>query len=156
VSPVPSTASPPAPAGESEVGELPDLTLPCLGPGEDVSFGEPLGVPLLINLWASWCAPCRDELPTLARYAERTRGQVVVLGIVTQDRRESAVALARDLDVRFPAVYDEQGRFNASLGRRPLPATLFVAPSGQVLHLYNDTPLDDAGLAALSERYFGV
>jgi hypothetical protein len=65
-------------------GGLPDIALPCLGGGRDVNLAGLRG-PMVVNLWASWCEPCREELPVLQEYAERARRQVRVLGVDFED-----------------------------------------------------------------------
>ncbi|HLV59313.1 MAG TPA: TlpA disulfide reductase family protein [Natronosporangium sp.] len=133
---------------------LPDLTLPCVTGGEPVALGRLAG-PAVVNLWASWCAPCRDELPALQRFADRTVGRVHVVGVVTEDTRTRAVWLARDTGVTFPAVHDVEGRLLDRLPAVGLPLTLFVDAEGRVRHLHN-APLDDRTLAALATEHLGV
>ena len=77
-------------------GRLPDLRLPCFTGGEPVGLDAVRG-PAVINLWASWCGPCRKELPAFQRLAGRTGGQLHVVGVDTRDDREAAQSLAADL-----------------------------------------------------------
>jgi thiol-disulfide isomerase/thioredoxin len=146
------TSPQPAPPGGKG---LPDVELPCFTGGQTVDIGHIRG-PALINLWASWCSPCRAELPTIQRLAERAAGRVHVIGVVSSDDRDAAQSLARDLGITFPAVFDRQGSLLRQVGAAGLPVTLFVDGQGQISHTYNGEPLGDAALARLADRYLGV
>jgi thiol-disulfide isomerase/thioredoxin len=152
------TAPPPrapatAPAGGGAA--LPDLALPCVTGGEQVRLAGLRG-PAVVNLWGSWCAPCREELPALQRYAARTAGTVHVVGVVTRDDRAAAKELAADLGVTFPALDDPGEQVLSALRRAALPVTFFVDGRGRVRHVYNSTALDEAALSRLVERHLGV
>jgi thiol-disulfide isomerase/thioredoxin len=134
---------------------LPDLTLPCFTGGQTVDIGQIKG-PALVNLWASWCPPCREELPAFQRLADRLDGRVRVVGVVTQDTRNGARWLATDLGITFPALVDEDADLLSGVGRSALPVTLFVDSAGRIAYTYNSQPLDDAALARLVDKYLGV
>ncbi|MGH3717051.1 MAG: TlpA family protein disulfide reductase, partial [Micromonosporaceae bacterium] len=148
------------PAGTTAAGAagevLPALTLPCLGKGEPVDLRIAPGVPTVVNVWASWCRPCRDELPAFQSYADRAGGRVRVLGVVSGDTRAAATSLAKDLKINFPAVFDPDGALVKQLGRQALPVTLFVAADGRLVHVHQGKPLNEAGLATLVEAQLGV
>lgn len=90
------------------------------------------GSPLVINVWASWCSPCRQELPLLAR----TSGHGVrVLGIDERDDASRARAFARRQGATYPSLVDREGRLLATLRVLPqvgIPSTLVVAPDGHL------------------------
>jgi thiol-disulfide isomerase/thioredoxin len=112
-------------------GGLPDVTLPCLGGGEDVSLSGLRG-PLVITFWASWCGPCRRELPIYQRFATKYAGRVGVLGIDTNDvHPDAALELARTSGVTFPLVADTETAV-AESGMRVvyLPTVAFVDADG--------------------------
>jgi thiol-disulfide isomerase/thioredoxin len=134
---------------------LPDLSLPCFAGGTTVAL-RGLGQPTVINLWASWCEPCRAELPELQRLADRAGGAVTVLGVVTNDSRPAAASLAADLGVSFPAVFDGSSELQHSVGPQVLPMTLFVDASGVVRHLDVSGALDLSTLEDLVRRHLGV
>jgi thiol-disulfide isomerase/thioredoxin len=143
--------------GEGRAGapSLPELSLPCFTGGEPVAL-EQLRGPAVVNLWASWCPPCREELPVLQEYAERTAGSVHVVGVVTEDARGAAAAFAAEAGVTFPGLFDREGRARAQLSAVGLPVTLFVDADGRVVHLHQGPPLDADGLAELSTEHLGV
>ncbi|BCB85677.1 TlpA family protein disulfide reductase [Phytohabitans suffuscus] len=152
------TAPPPAaaPVALAGAGEpLPEVTLPCFTGGQEVTVSAIRG-PAIVNLWGSWCGPCREELPAFQRFADRAAGKVTVVGIDTRDSRPAASSLAADLGVTYPNLFDPSERLRAKLGVTALPATLFVDRDGRVRHLYNSTALDDATLATLAAKHLGV
>lgn len=142
----------PAPA---DAATLPDIALPCFTGDATVQVSAIRG-PAVVNLWGSWCAPCRDELPAFQRFAERAAGKVHVIGVDTHDTREAGGSLAEDLGVTYPNLYDRSERFRIKLSGRPLPVTLFIDQQGRIRHLYNAVALDDAALATLAAQHLGV
>lgn len=151
--------APPADAprtGPASTGPaLPALTLPCFTGGEPFVLTDLRG-PAVVNLWGSWCPPCREELPVLQRLADRTSGELHVVGVVTRDTRSAAAALADDLDLRFPALYDRDETLLTELGRIGLPVTLFVDRDGRIKSVYQGAPFDDERLAGLVEQHLQV
>jgi thiol-disulfide isomerase/thioredoxin len=89
------------------------------------------GRPRLVNIWASWCQPCRDELPWLQQANDS--GEVDVLGVDAEDQAKSAGALLADLDVTFPSVYDPANEFAREIRVITKPTTLFVSKEGEVV-----------------------
>ena len=87
---------------------LPELTLPCLGPGEPVQLAGLTGRPRLVNIWASWCGPCRAEMPWLQQAHDT--GAVDVLGVDAEDQASAAGALLDELEVSFPVRVRPQER----------------------------------------------
>lgn len=151
------TSPPPAvPAAAPTTGaeRLPALRLPCLSGGDTVAL-EQLAGPAVVNLWASWCRPCRDELPVLQRYADRADGRVHVVGVVTEDTRTRAVSFARDAGITFPALHDVDGRLLAGIPAVGLPVTLFVDAGGRISYLHN-AQLDEESLVDLAAEHLGV
>lgn len=140
--PATAPASASAPAGKL----VPDVALPCFAGGPDVRL-RALGRPAVINFFASWCPPCREELPAVQRLADS--GRVLVLGVVTKDTRSSAIDLAKDAGLSLPALFDANQSLLARLGRNGLPVTLFLDASGRIAYTYAGSALTDDTLADL-------
>jgi cytochrome c biogenesis protein CcmG/thiol:disulfide interchange protein DsbE len=111
--------------------DVPDLSLPCFTGGQSVSLRN-IKAPAVINVWASWCAPCREELPIMQGLADRTQGKLLILGVATRDRREGTASFGVDHDVRMPTLYDPDQAFSTAIKAPLLPATVFVDPVGKV------------------------
>ncbi|MGI8625685.1 MAG: TlpA family protein disulfide reductase [Geodermatophilaceae bacterium] len=150
----------PDPTGQPATGEqtLPELSLPCLdGDGGELTLGEAPGLALVVNLWATWCKPCRDELPLFSRlYAASDREELLVAGVVTRDGPGMAAEFVVDLDIEFPNGLDENGDLYVDQGLRGLPGTFFVDADGAIVHaeLAPITSYED--LVALVQQHLGV
>jgi thiol-disulfide isomerase/thioredoxin len=145
-----AAAAAPAAGGEP----LPDLTLPCFTGGEPFRLADLRG-PAVVNLWASWCLPCREELPALQRYADRAAGEVRVLGVVTQDPRGAAATLAGDLGLTFPALDDRDGLVMLEVAGNTVPATIFVDSAGSMRYVHRG-PVDEEALDELATEHLGA
>ena len=148
-------AGPAAPASTAK--RLPAVALTCMdGTGRRVRLDQLTGKPMVVNLWASWCQPCGQELPAFSRLAASAGHNLVVLGVSTKDDPGRAVAAGRDVGVRFANVFDPGTTVERSLGRTSLPVTVLVGADGGVRHVYAGPVLTDAALAQLVQRYLGV
>ena len=127
-----AAALPPCPVGLTT--DLPARALPCFAGGPDVQVSAPPGRPLLVNLWATWCGPCVDEVPELVQFAREAGGRVGVVGVVHQDSPESVYAFARAFSVNYPLVRDDAGDVLRRYGSGP-PRTLLVAPDGTIAYV---------------------
>jgi len=104
--------------------------------GQPASLGRFEGHPLVINFWATWCAPCREEMPALSRVSRTAAGRVQFLGLA-QDDPQKVRAFARDLGVSYPLWTggDEVMELSRRLGNRMgvLPFTVVLDASGRVI-----------------------
>jgi cytochrome c biogenesis protein CcmG, thiol:disulfide interchange protein DsbE len=132
--------------GESslDLGEpVPDAELPRLegdGTGEIADYR---GDWVLVNLWASWCLPCREESPSLERFYERHRNDgVTVLGINVQDNSDDARSFAREYELGYPQLRSVGDERSEAFGSTGVPENFLVDPEGE-LALIRRGPVDD-------------
>ena len=146
--PAPASTPPDDPA-------LPAMTLPCLGGDGGVDLSD-LSGPLVLNLWAQSCGPCRDEMPVLQRLHSSTSA-VTVLGVDFQDLQPGkALDLAEASGATYPSVADVDGDLQAPLRVTGLPTTLFVDAAGRVVATERRAFTSYAELSAAVEKHLGV
>lgn len=112
---------------------VPQLAFDCLG-GGSLDLTRAPGVPTVVNLWGSWCPPCREELPLMQELADTAGDRVRVVGVVSKDGEPQAESFAADAGVTFPNAFDGEGDLMAELGLNALPFTMFLAPDGTLVH----------------------
>ena len=112
---------------QATVGETaPEFELPTLS-GDTLTSADLEGHPVVINFWASWCLPCREEAPLLERTWRRFRDEgVMFLGVNIQDAESDAKAFLEEFDITYPVVRDLDQKLTRSFGVRGLPETFFV------------------------------
>lgn len=116
-------------------GGLPPVVLPCLGSDRTLDLSLLRGRPLVINLWAEWCPPCKKEAPVLASFAERAAGKVLVVGVDSSDPKPAAaLAFAKASGWTYPQVADVNGLLGDRLGIAGIPVTLLVGADGVVVY----------------------
>ena len=123
------------PAAErGKPGEVSGRTLE----GRQVRLSDYAGKTVVLNVWGSWCPPCRKEAPTLAAASRQLKGQdVVFLGINTRDSSpDQGLAFQRRYDVPYPSLFDPAGRsllaFRGTLTPSAIPSTVVIDPRGRV------------------------
>ena len=122
----------------SPVGSLvPALAVPSVS-GKSMSLRDFNGDVLLVNLWASWCPPCRAEMPDLQRLWISNRNRhVAIVGINEGESQERARAFADSLGVRFPVLIDEEQRFGRTYAALGLPTSVLIGRNGVVLRTFD-------------------
>lgn len=111
---------------------MPLLTLPGLE-GPPVSLASLRGRPVILNFWASWCRPFRDEAPLLeATWEEFRANGLVVIGVDTQDLETPARAFLREFHIGYPTVRDPDGSGTRRFGMTGVPETFFVGRDGRI------------------------
>jgi cytochrome c biogenesis protein CcmG, thiol:disulfide interchange protein DsbE len=114
------------------------------------ALGRLRGTPVVVNVWASWCGPCREEAPLLAA-ANRSYGdQVRFIGVDILDERGSARAFMREHGWTYPSVYDPSGAIRDGLGLLGQPVTLFYDASGELIDTWTG-PLTSEALRSRLE-----
>ncbi len=138
-----SAALPPAPA----IGHpAPLFTLPTLA-GESLALADLHGQPVVLNFWASWCGPCRAEMPELQRLHDRlSETGVVVLGVNQGESPETAAAFLQALDLNFPVALDQRTGVSQRYLVNSLPTTFFIDRGGVIRSTFIG-PMSDAVLA---------
>lgn len=106
--------------------------LPCLGPGPAVQLSQLPG-PIVVSAWASWCKPCREELPVLQQFHEAGGS---VLGVDAADIPSSGAALVDELGLTFPSVQDTGSATRLDIGWSGLPANVVIV-DGRVAYRFN-------------------
>ncbi len=136
---------------------LPDVELDCLGGGRPVRLSGLAGQPTVINLWASWCTPCREELPLLARADREYGDRIQVIGIDVADAApEAALRLADRSGVTYPQLVDRAGRTRAALRFSGLPLTVLVDARGRMVFTEREPFRSYADVTAAIRRHLGV
>jgi cytochrome c biogenesis protein CcmG/thiol:disulfide interchange protein DsbE len=112
--------------------------------GVVIDLGDLSGTPVVVNFWASWCVPCRREMPALEAVHKEYADQVAFIGVNHQDTRSAAKALVAESGVTYPSVYDPGGDVAIDYGLYGMPTTVFVAADGRVAgrHTGELTPED--------------
>ncbi len=137
-------------------GGLPDVTLPCLGGGRPVDLARLRG-PLVVNLFAQWCGPCRQELPYYQQLHRKAKGKVAVLGVDYLDTQPAqALQLARGAGVTYPLAADPGGLLRTGLKIRGLPGIAFVDRDGKVVDVEFRLITSYAQLRSLVRQHLGV
>ena len=132
--------------GETQIAvgdPVPDRELPVLGGPGQGSIADHRGQWVLVNLWASWCGPCRAEAPELERFAQRYRGEGVrVLGINVQDNSEDALAFLREFRAGYPQLRSVGDERSAAFGSTGVPENFLVDPRGRLALIWRG-PVDE-------------
>jgi cytochrome c biogenesis protein CcmG/thiol:disulfide interchange protein DsbE len=122
---------------------VPDKVLPNLpGPGQG-SIAKYRGEWVLVNLWASWCVPCRQEAPVLQRFYRRHHrpDHVTVLGINVQDNQDDALAFLREHPTTYPQLRSIGNERSAAFGSTGVPENFLVNPKGRLALIWRG-PVD--------------
>jgi peroxiredoxin len=114
----------------------PDFTLRTMG-GPNLRLQEQRGQVVLVNFWATWCGPCRKEMPHLNRLYEKYRGSgFTLLGINVDDDARNAVELASKLGVKFPVLLDTDKKASKLYDLSAMPATVLIDRDGRVRYVH--------------------
>jgi len=121
----------------ARTGRAPGFSLPDLTHATHrVTLAEFAGRPVVLNFWASWCVPCRREMPRLAAAARRFAGRVAFVGIDYEDQRDDALQFLRQTPVGYPSGFDHSGAVAQRYGLFGVPTTVFVGANGAIVGRY--------------------
>jgi cytochrome c biogenesis protein CcmG/thiol:disulfide interchange protein DsbE len=120
--------------------------------GERRALRDFRGRPVMLNFWASWCVPCRDEAPDLAATSRRyENSEMVMIGINTQDLMPDATAFIDRHDIGYLNLRDSEGKVTTLYGVRAFPETFFISREGIILeHIFG--PMSSPELRSKIER----
>jgi cytochrome c biogenesis protein CcmG/thiol:disulfide interchange protein DsbE len=124
----------------------PGFVLRALDTGERVSLEDLKGRPVVINFWASWCGPCRQEHPVLEWGAREYGAQAVFLGVVFEDTEDNARQFLQQYGASFPQLVDPRSRMAVDYGVAGVPETYFIDPQGNIRGKHVG-PIDPQSLA---------
>lgn len=111
----------------------PEATLPKLDEGGSGSLADYRGRWVLVNFWASWCIPCRDEAPELVKFQREHGGQnFTVVGIDTQDISDDGTKFAKEYGIDYPLLHDGNGDYGHAFGTTGVPENYLLEPSGRL------------------------
>jgi cytochrome c biogenesis protein CcmG, thiol:disulfide interchange protein DsbE len=122
-------SGPTAPAGAAAAPDpaAPSFSLPVLGhSGQQVSLADYAGHPLIVNFFASWCEPCQQETPLLARFYHTEHGRMAIVGLDENDVLGSAMSFTRKEGVSYPVGFDPEVIAASAYGVAALPQTFFL------------------------------
>lgn len=129
-----------------DVGSAPTFTLPSLSDGRSVSSEELRGRPVVVNFWASWCDPCREEMPELQAAWEQYKDRgVLFIGVNVMDSTDNALAFLEEFPVEYPVVTDPDKVLVDGLDIVGLPQTLFIDDSERALDQVLGGAIADGG-----------
>ncbi len=128
---------------EKSLGLAPPFTLPSLE-GQDRSLEEFKGKPILLHFWATWCPPCREEMPVFQKfYQELNPLGLVVLGINVGESPKVVREFVEELGVTFPILLDAKGDVANMYGVKGLPTTFWIDSSGKIVDVTLGGPLPE-------------
>jgi cytochrome c biogenesis protein CcmG/thiol:disulfide interchange protein DsbE len=129
-------------AGESP--DPPDFTLERLDRKGTLRLASTKGRPVVLNFWASWCIPCKEEAPFLESVWRRYRDEgLLVIGVNVQDFRADARTFMRAYGITYPNVYDGKGSTIGRYGITGVPETFFIDRRGRLVPERIAGPVDD-------------
>ncbi len=110
----------------------PDFALPTLE-GDSIQLSDLRGRPVVINFWATWCPPCKAEMPAIVREYERYKDQgLIVLAVNQAEGPEKIVPFREEYKMTFPILLDTHMKVSQLYEIRFLPTTFFIAPNGKI------------------------
>ncbi len=113
----------------------PDFTLPTIQ-GEWVTLSDLRGRPVVLNFWATWCPPCRAEIPDIQRVHERLGHRVHILGVDQGEMANVITPFGLEMGITYPLLVDADSQVNRAYGINALPTTLFVDAEGVVREVF--------------------
>jgi cytochrome c biogenesis protein CcmG, thiol:disulfide interchange protein DsbE len=142
-----------APAALASLHRQANALLPGQRSGLQARLRALRGHPVVVNVWAAWCGPCRAELPLFQRASVDWGTRVAFLGVDLRDSRGSAVRLSREFPVSYPSYEDPRGRIANGYRLVGTPSTIFYAASGKRTYIHQGAYRTRGELDADIRRY---
>ena len=121
---------------EEITGKAPDFTLKGLN-GDNLKLSELRGKVILINFWASWCGPCRQEMPVLDQLYQRYRSlDFTIIGVNVEENSDAAKSLLKDVNVTFPILFDNTNAVSKLYKVKGMPSSILVDRDGNMRDMY--------------------
>jgi thiol-disulfide isomerase/thioredoxin len=131
------------------------IELECLDGGPGASLGALRG-PMIINVWGSWCGPCKEEIPYFRSFYEKAKDRVALIGVdVEEATAQDGQRFVEENGITWPNLYDPDGRSREYFGMG-VPVTWFIAADGSVAGKKIGVLKDEAELITLTQKYLGV
>lgn len=125
----------------------PEFELESLAGGK-ARLADYRGKAVLLNFWATWCAPCKKEMPLFEVRSQRYKDQLVVIGVNLGEGREEVQAFAKEMEINFPVLLEPSGKASAAYNVSGYPSTFFIDQEGILQSIYigeiSETRLDQA------------
>jgi len=144
------------PPNPKEGFTAPDFTLDLLGGGE-VTLSDLRGRPVVLNIWATWCGPCREEMPAIEKvYRSYEELGLVVIGLnlTSQDSEQAVAAFVQDLGLTFPIALDRDGSVGNRYQLLGLPTTYFIDSQGVIQSVVVGGPMSESLIQSNVEALF--
>jgi peroxiredoxin len=121
---------------ETAQGAAPDFTLKSQKDG-NIKLSELRGKVILINFWASWCGPCRQEMPVLDELYRHYRPlDFTILGVNVEQNSDDAKSLLKDVPVSFPILFDTENKISKLYDVKGMPSTVLVDRDGNIRYVH--------------------
>ena len=131
------------------------IELSCLDGSAGVAVNALQG-PIIINVWGSWCGPCKEEMPILRSFYERAKGKLQLVGVdVEEASLEDGQEFVLKNGITWPNLFDSDGRSRAYFGMG-VPVTWFIAADGSVAYNHIGVFKNEIQLITLASKYLGV
>jgi thiol-disulfide isomerase/thioredoxin len=131
------------------------VQLDCLDRSEGAQLGALRG-PMVINVWGSWCGPCKKEMPVLRAFYERAKDKVQLIGVDVEEANfDDGRTFVERNGITWPNLYDPDGRSREYFGLG-VPVTWFIAADGSVAYKHVGIIKDLEEIVSLTEKYLGV
>jgi len=131
------------------------IMLDCLDGTDGASINGIKG-PAIINVWGSWCGPCKEEMPILRSFYEKAQGKLALIGVDVEEASiEDGRKFVKNNGITWPNLYDADGKSRAYFGMG-VPVTWFIAADGNVAYKHIGVIKSEKELISMTSKYLGV